>query len=156
MVLENVAGTGRQAEQANSPQTDSSPNNSLSSFAGGQDQDQFMKILLEQLKNQNPMNPKKGGEFVSQMARLSQVEQMSSMQSSLESMQQSTQAQQYLSVLGKDVKVTKNNGQEVTGTVGSVKFQGSNTLVKIGSQDVSTESIASIGVTSSEGDDSGS
>ncbi|MEO3945100.1 flagellar hook capping FlgD N-terminal domain-containing protein [Gorillibacterium sp. CAU 1737] len=41
--------------------------------------DQFMKILIAQLKNQDPMNPMKDQEFIAQMAQFSSVEQLSNM-----------------------------------------------------------------------------
>lgn len=41
--------------------------------------DQFLKILIAQLKNQDPMNPMKDQEFIAQMAQFSSVEQLSNM-----------------------------------------------------------------------------
>lgn len=41
--------------------------------------DQFLKILLEQLKNQNPLNPVEDKEFIAQMAQFSQLEETRAM-----------------------------------------------------------------------------
>ena len=36
----------------------------------------FLKLLVAQIKNQNPLNPTDGTQFVSQLAQFSQLEQM--------------------------------------------------------------------------------
>jgi flagellar basal-body rod modification protein FlgD len=44
----------------------------------------FLKLLVAQIKNQNPMNPADGIEFLSQLAQFSQLEQMMQVRSELE------------------------------------------------------------------------
>lgn len=39
------------------------------------DTDQFMKLLIAQIRNQDPLSPMEGTEFMSQLAQLTQVEQ---------------------------------------------------------------------------------
>jgi flagellar basal-body rod modification protein FlgD len=45
---------------------------------GGKELDKstFLKLLVAQIKNQNPLNPADGLEFVSQLTQFSQLEQM--------------------------------------------------------------------------------
>ncbi|KGX88635.1 flagellar hook assembly protein FlgD [Pontibacillus marinus] len=81
--------------------------------------DEFLKILMTQLKNQDPTNPMKDKEFVSQMTNFSMLEQMTNMSTAIEDL---TQAQsfapvvKYSSMIGKDVsyEVLDENGN-VTG-----------------------------------------
>lgn len=40
------------------------------------DQQTFLQLLVAQIKNQNPLNPTDGVQFVSQLAQFSQLEQM--------------------------------------------------------------------------------
>ena len=47
-------------------------------------QDVFMKLLVAQLKYQNPMNPADGVEFMSQLTQFSQLEQMTESRKELE------------------------------------------------------------------------
>lgn len=46
---------------------------------------QFMKLLVAQIQNQDPLNPMDGTEFVSQMAQLSQVQSTENMAKMLQS-----------------------------------------------------------------------
>ncbi len=46
--------------------------------------DAFLKLLVQQLKAQDPLNPKQGAEFASQLAQFSSVEQLNNISSSLE------------------------------------------------------------------------
>lgn len=48
-------------------------------------QDIFMKLLVAQLRHQNPMNPADGIEFMTQLTQFSQLEQMMSVRKELES-----------------------------------------------------------------------
>ena len=47
-------------------------------------QDIFMKLLVAQLRHQNPMNPADGIEFMTQLTQFSQLEQMMNMRKELE------------------------------------------------------------------------
>ncbi|MEI7974185.1 MAG: flagellar hook capping FlgD N-terminal domain-containing protein, partial [Bdellovibrio sp.] len=70
------------------------------------DKDAFLKMMLAQLKNQDPTNPLKSHEMAAQMAQFSSVEQMANMNKSLEDIrdaQKSTHTYQVLDYLGKAV-----------------------------------------------------
>lgn len=54
--------------------------------------DGFLKILVTQLKNQNPTDPMKGRDFASQLAQFSSVEQLTSIGDQLEAQKGGNQA----------------------------------------------------------------
>ncbi|MBB6019349.1 flagellar basal-body rod modification protein FlgD [Paenibacillus sp. JGP012] len=51
--------------------------------------DQFLKILITQLQNQDPMQPMEDKEFIAQMAQFSSVEQLVNISSQLKTLNQS-------------------------------------------------------------------
>lgn len=52
----------------------------------------FLTLLVAQIKNQNPLNPADGTEFLSQLAQFTQVEQLISIRQELETMARQNQA----------------------------------------------------------------
>lgn len=69
--------TNGAAAGATAPSISDAANNQLS-------KDTFLKLLVAQIKNQNPLNPADGVEFVAQLAQFSQLEQVMSIRSELE------------------------------------------------------------------------
>ncbi len=68
--------------------------------------DGFLKILMTQLQNQDPTNPMKDQEFVSQMASFSSLEQMMNMTNSIDSLVQNQTVSPILKnshMIGKEV-----------------------------------------------------
>ncbi|MEI4788923.1 flagellar hook assembly protein FlgD [Bacillus sp. FJAT-53060] len=90
--------------------------------------DQFLKILLTQLQNQDPTNPIDDREFVTQLATFASLEQQMNMNESITqlNMVMSTfVAHQdpfntYVGWIGKEVE-GKQDDKEISGTVKSVK-----------------------------------
>ncbi|UOQ46483.1 flagellar hook assembly protein FlgD [Halobacillus salinarum] len=68
--------------------------------------DEFLKILMAQLQNQNPLDPMKDKEFISQMTQFSSLEQMTNMSQAMQNFLQTEQQPpvvQYSSLIGKEV-----------------------------------------------------
>lgn len=68
--------------------------------------DEFMKILMTQLQNQDPLNPMDDREFISQMATFSTLEQTMNMAKSIDDLVQSqlmSPVIQYSHMVGKEV-----------------------------------------------------
>lgn len=68
--------------------------------------DEFIKILMTQLQNQDPLNPMDDKEFIAQMATFSSLEQMMNMASSIDTLVQNQLVSpviQYSHMIGKEV-----------------------------------------------------
>jgi flagellar hook assembly protein FlgD len=82
--------------------------------------DEFLKILITQLKNQNPLEPLKPDEFMMQLSQLTQVEQLTNISKTLEEMQKSESEGdigKWLTAIGKRMNVeakTVSKGDEFT------------------------------------------
>ncbi len=69
--------------------------------------DDFMKLLIAQLQNQDPTNPMKDTEFIAQMAQFSALEQTMNLSKSFEKFadaQNQSQMIQYTSFVGKSIR----------------------------------------------------
>ncbi|MFP4113391.1 MAG: flagellar hook assembly protein FlgD [Spirochaetota bacterium] len=83
--------------------------------------DEFLKILITQLENQDPTEPMQDREFIAQMAQFSTLEQMTNMSSEFERLGSLLQSGQAVNVLGKTVDIVLGDAvvtgrvQEVTG-----------------------------------------
>jgi flagellar basal-body rod modification protein FlgD len=67
---------------------------------------EFMELMLAQLKNQNPLEPQDNGEFISQLAQFSSLEEMQKLSGTVEDVVgqfRSTQALQASAMVGKTV-----------------------------------------------------
>lgn len=74
-------------------------------------QDRFMKLLVTQMKNQDPLNPLDNAEVTSQLAQLSTVTGINKLNSSLESFisnMQGSQSLQMSNLIGRDVLAVGN------------------------------------------------
>ncbi len=81
--------------------------------------DDFLKILITQLQNQDPTKPMEDKEFISQMAQFSSLEQMTNVSEGFQEMNALLSSSQALSVLGRTVEV-QTGTQTVRGTVSGV------------------------------------
>ena len=73
--------------------------------------DMFMRLMLAQLENQNPLDPKDGTEFVSQLAQFSTLEGIGNINKSVQEiggMYRSSQALQATTLVGRDVLLESN------------------------------------------------
>ncbi len=80
--------------------------------------DMFLKLLVTQLKNQDPLDPMDNTEFVAQLAQFRQLESLSSLSKSMNGMSDSITSMQNFNsanLLGRGVKV-EGNGLSFAGT----------------------------------------
>lgn len=81
--------------------------------------DAFLKILMMQLKYQDPMDPMKPNEFMGQLSQLTQVEQLTNIASTLDDMKKANESgniTQWLNVIGHQINTnsdTISNGDSV-------------------------------------------
>lgn len=85
----------------------------------------FMKLLVAQLANQNPLDPMTSTEFTAQLAQFSSLEQLTSMNKNLEYLrlyQASLNNAQAVNFIGKTVKASGNSINVKDGSANQVQF----------------------------------
>lgn len=116
------------------------------------DKDDFLKLLVTELKYQNPLEPMQDKEFISQMANFSSLEQMKNLNSGFEKLSESLtgnllpgmQMQQAAAMIGRTVSYLDSQGQIVRGTVDSIVIEQGVPYCVIGNTVISTGSILAV------------
>ncbi len=94
--------------------------------------DEFMKMLIAQLKNQNPLNPLDGTDFAAQLAQFSTVEQIGNMSGRLDAMASSMNVMnntQMASLIGSEI-TAKGNSVNVSGSTSTLTYDLSGPIQK--------------------------
>jgi flagellar basal-body rod modification protein FlgD len=112
MAVSGVTATTTTASTATSSST-------TDAASAGLNYDSFLKLLVAQMKNQDPTEPMDSSEQMAQLATFSQVEQTIKTNTNLESLLQRTSLSEANAVIGKTV--TSADGK-TTGVVKEVKL----------------------------------
>lgn len=86
------------------------------------DYQSFLKLLVAQMKNQDPTQPMDSTQYVAQLATFSQVEQSVQMNSKLDQMLQSSALAQADAIIGRTIKSADGT---VSGKVAEVRLTSS-------------------------------
>lgn len=106
-------------------------------------QDDFLKILITQLRNQDPMEPMQDRDFIAQMATFSSLEQMTSMNKTMQEMR-GIMLGQATSYVGKSIQYeTSHYDPETKMFIG--KEQHSGVVVAVENENGKTFLVTSIG-----------
>jgi len=99
-------------------------------------QTDYMKLLVTQLQNQNPLEPMDNNQMASQLAQLSQLGQIEQLNTKFSDVLATSQRSYASSLVGKEVSfaVTGEAGdtQLVSGAVGGVITQGDDIRLQVG------------------------
>ena len=77
----------------------------------------YMKLLVTQLQNQNPLEPMDNNQMASQLAQFSQLQQLESMNSNFANVLSSTERNYANSLIGKEISFASENetgGRDIT------------------------------------------
>jgi flagellar basal-body rod modification protein FlgD len=117
-----------------------------------QSRDEFMNLLVAQLRNQDPLEPVKQENFLAQLAQFSTlagVEELNANFESQISMQQDTmwmeQLSQASSLIGKAVTYKNDAGEQIDGQVNSVQINPDGFSVIVGDQKVDFDRLVQVG-----------
>ena len=115
---------------------------------------EFMELMLAQLKNQNPLEPQDNGEFISQLAQFSSLEEMQKLSGTVDDVVgqfRSTQALQASAMVGKTVLAPSEVGiLGAEGEIsGNIQVPASTGGVRLSIQNSSGELVRQIDLGSS-------
>ena len=92
----------------------------------------FLKLMMDQLKNQDPLNPSDPTQYMAELANFSSLEQQTQIAQSTASAATQQASTSALGLLGHTVSYKDANGVTQTGTVSKVNFTSSGPALTIG------------------------
>lgn len=106
--------------------------------------DDFLRMLVTQLSNQDPSSPLQDKDFIAQLATFSSLEQMSNLNKAFEKFA-SSQMSQYTAAIGKEISWTPpGNISPVSGVVTGISSQNGNYFYMVGTEKIPTEIVTEI------------
>lgn len=100
----------------------------------------FLKLLVTQLKNQDPLNPMDDKEFIAQLAQFSTLEQMQNMNNSFNAIRA-------INLIGKSITANINengNVRTVMGKVDAIYKQNGEYFLEVGNVDVPLDAVTNV------------
>lgn len=89
--------------------------------APGLGKDDFLRLLVAQLRNQDPLQPLADREFVAQLAQFSALEQMHNVSQAVAELARRQEASAAFALVGRHVRVQAEDGSTVEGVVAGVR-----------------------------------
>ena len=108
------------------------------------DRDAFLKLLVAQLRFQDPNKPMDSAEIVSQSASLSVVDKLDQISEVLSSSGTTNRLSLGSSIIGKQITFADPDGKTQTAIASSISFDGSSMVVRAGTFDVPADAIRSV------------
>src|SRR4051812_35576055 len=138
MAVQSVASTPTTPASAAAAATSASG-------SGGPSQADFMKLLMTQMKNQDPLNPVSGTDFVTQLAQFSTLQGQQQLNTNINQMLMLQQVTQGASLIGKQITFTPSgNALATSGTVSAVQMSNGAVQLVVGNQTVDLSQVRSI------------
>jgi flagellar basal-body rod modification protein FlgD len=106
--------------------------------------DAFLKLLVAQLKYQDPMKPADGAEFMAQTAQLQMVEKLEELSAQNAELLASQRTLAGSNLIGRAVTYPGAGGFDVTGTVDGVRLTVDGPVLRIGAEDVPLGAVKEI------------
>jgi len=115
-----------------------------SSSTDQMNKDMFLKLMVTQLKNQDPMNPTDSSQFLAQTAQFTSLEKLTDVADQTSQALSAQLAFGASGLVGRSVTYTGADGAEKTGTVSTVSFTGNGPMLGIDGSDVALNSVTGV------------
>jgi flagellar basal-body rod modification protein FlgD len=112
--MTNVTGTG-----STTPSTTAAATTNPKSILG---KDDFLKLLIGQMQNQDPLNPSDPTQQMGEMTQFAILEQITNLGQSQQASAENDYEQQAVGLVGRTVTYVRDDGSSATGLVQSVTF----------------------------------
>ena len=108
------------------------------------DENAFLKLLVAQMKYQDPSKPMDTNEMMAQTSTLTQVEKLGALLTAQQDLVSAQHIQTASALVGRTVSYTTPDGITATGVVTSATLSGSEPTLKVGNKDVPLSSVTEV------------
>ena len=112
--------------------------------ADAMNKDMFLKLMVAQLKNQDPMNPTDSSQFLAQTAQFTSLEKLDSVAQQTGQALTAQMAFGASSLVGRSVTYSDADGVETAGKVDSVRFTPTGPVLGVGGAEVALASVVKV------------
>jgi flagellar basal-body rod modification protein FlgD len=108
------------------------------------DKEAFLKLLVTQLQNQDPLDPMDNQEYLAQLAQFSSLEQLTNISQVLDTVSGNSTFSGALNMTGKWIEYTDSDGNTQTGQVDGVSLGNGNVTLMVGDTLVDLDHVLSV------------
>jgi len=112
---------------------------------------EFMQLLLVELKHQDPLEPMDSNEIMGQLTQLNSLQELQAINGGINNLAENDELVEAASLLDKVVSYVTEDGLVAIGIVEGITRAGEETRLMIGSDSVSLQSILSVQTAAQEG-----
>jgi flagellar basal-body rod modification protein FlgD len=107
--------------------------------------DSFLKLLVTELRHQDPTQPMADKEFIAQMAQFSSLEQMQNMSTAMTSMNKKAKMSEAYDLIGKRIEAfNPQTNQKIDGVVSHIVRSGDDINLVVNGNQVSPDDVSAI------------
>ena len=112
----------------------------------------FIKMMITQLQNQDPLEPAKNQELLAQMSQIGQLQSSTMMQESLKGLVMQSQIGSAGNLIGKTVQGLDDKNEQIKGIVNSVRVENDKLFLELDNgHSLKLDRVTSIGGMSAPG-----
>ena len=104
----------------------------------------FLKLIMDQLKSQNPLDPMSDKDFAAQMAQMNSLEELQKMNTTLSQLTSANQMSEAASLIGRSIKANLADGSTAAGLVTSVSLKNGAVTLMLGTKQVPIADVVSV------------
>lgn len=108
------------------------------------DKDTFLQLLIAQLGNQDPSSPMDTSQMMAQTTQLGMMESLTELQASSREQFALQMRMASADLVGQQVSWTDAQGVTQSGVVSSVDYSGSVPMLKVGTETIALDAVASV------------
>ncbi len=106
--------------------------------------DDFLKLMISEMQNQDPLHPMENTEVLQQMSQIRSISATSELDTTLHAVLLGQNVSSAASLIGKQVSALTSTGDPVQGQVDSVSIANDDVQLHIGDQSVGLKNVSAI------------